>query len=229
MNSLLVFSAGLFGKGAGGDYVHIIKHMSDILDMRFHNPLDDLLGNPIRLKLLRALVRQAGRGFTGRELARLCDASPSQVCSSLVSLEASGVVFREIAGRSHVWRLSEKHLLSETLTRLFRDETHSLNELKSDLEGVIQRLPVQGATIFGSVARGDERTTSDVDLLVRVKTRAEREQVEDALSAASFAFVVKFGNPLSAVVMDSAQQRNPPNPELLKNSSRDGLELETAE
>jgi predicted nucleotidyltransferase len=195
--------------------------------MRFHSPLDDLLGTPIRVKLLRIMSRRSGTGFTGRELARLCRASPSQTNAGLAVLEASGLVQREIAGRSHVWRLSEKHVLVKTILRLFRDETDAYSELKSEIENRIRRLPVLSATLYGSVARGDERPTSDVDLLVRVRNRTDRERVEDELSAGSFSFIVKFGNALSPLVVEPSEERHPTNPELLRHVREEGVELST--
>ena len=207
-------------------HCHIFVHMFSKSNMRFHHQLDDLLGSRIRLRLLRILVRSGARGLTGRELARLCDASSSQTISSLQQLEDSGVIAREIAGRAHVWRIAEGHALAPVLASLFRAEAESFTALKTDIEDVIRKLPVRRAFLFGSVARGDERATSDVDLMVVVQSRADKERVEEALSAASLDFASKFGNPLSSLVMDEKQLRTPPNPSLISNIRQDGVELE---
>jgi predicted nucleotidyltransferase len=208
-------------------YVLIIKRMSIKSNMRFHSPLDEILGNPIRVKLLRVLTRRSGVGFTGRELARICGASPSQTNASLKEFEASGLLTREISGRSHVWRLSQEHILSQPLARLFIEEAGSLTELKSELEKLIRQLPIEQATLFGSLARGDERPTSDVDLLVTVRNRIDKEAVEEALNAASFSFLVKFGNPLSPLVLESSRRGDSLNPELLRHVREEGVQLET--
>lgn len=193
--------------------------------MRFHFGLDDLLGNPIRVRLLRVLTKFPEQGFTGRELARMCDASPSQTERALDVLEASGVVRREIAGRSHVWHLSEEHVLKQTLTELFRREENSIETLKSELQQTLLKLPVQRAFLFGSVASGEDRPTSDVDLFVQVRSKAEKEMVERALSAASARFALKFGNPLSALVLDASHVRDPANPGLIERVLREGVDL----
>jgi DNA-binding transcriptional ArsR family regulator len=164
--------------------------------MRFHDQLDDVLGNPIRVKLLRILARKSGRGLTGRELARMCGASSSQSNAALHALEDSGLILRDIAGRAYIWRMAEGHALAPLLITLFRDEAESLNVLKTDLQTLVRGLPIKRAILFGSVARGDERATSDVDLLVLVRSHADKEKVEDALSRASLDFAIKFGNPV---------------------------------
>lgn len=209
-----------------GRHSHIFVRMFSKSNMRFHHPLDDVLGNRIRLRLLRILVRTGAQGLTGRELARMCSASSSQTISSLQELEDSGLIVREIAGRAHVWRLAEAHALVPVLASLFQAEAESLATLKANIEDVIRKLPVRQAFLFGSVARGDERATSDVDLMVVVQSRADKERVEEALSAASIDFARRFGNPLSSLVMDEKQLRTPPNPSLISDIRQDGVELE---
>ena len=115
--------------------------------------------------------------------------------------------------------------MAPVLTTLFSAEAESLATLKTDLQTAVRALPVKRATLFGSVARGDEQATSDLDLLVVVRSAIDKERVEDALSGASLDFAVKFGNPLSALVMEERQLRAPANPSLLKNIDREGIEL----
>jgi len=145
----------------------------------------------------------------------------------LETLEASGVIFREIAGRSHVWYLSEQHILRPVLVELFRGEESLLKALNSELQRALSKLPVQRAFLFGSIASGEERPKSDVDLFVEVRSRADKELVENALSAASARFALKFGNPLSAVVLDESQVRNSANPGFIEQVLSEGLELRT--
>jgi predicted nucleotidyltransferase/DNA-binding HxlR family transcriptional regulator len=195
--------------------------------MRFHNQLDDLFGNQFRLRLLRILVRTEARGLTGRELARIVDASPSQINVALQELEETGLIRRDVVGRAHTWRMAEGHTLVPALVTLFRQEAESLVALKGDIQNLVKKLPVRRAILFGSVARGDERPASDVDLLAIVRSRADKEVVEEALSKASIHFAIKFGNPLSTLVLEERQLSTSANPAFLANVLRDGVELET--
>jgi predicted nucleotidyltransferase len=193
--------------------------------MKFQDELDDLLGNPIRIRVLRVLTRFPEKGFTGRELARICGASPSQTNAALESLRDSGVVFREVSGRSHVWQLAREHVLRDALVGVFRAEADLSRILKLEVESLIRALPIQRAFLYGSVVRGEGRPTSDVDLFVEVKSGTEKETVENALSAASARFALRFGNPLSALVLDRAQMRHPANPGLISQVLNEGVEL----
>jgi DNA-binding IclR family transcriptional regulator len=69
-------------------------------NMRFHNPLDDVLGNGIRVRVLRVLHSSRSQGLTGRELSRRAKASASQTIDALAVLDRAGLVYRETAGSS---------------------------------------------------------------------------------------------------------------------------------
>jgi predicted nucleotidyltransferase len=203
--------------------------MFDKSIMRFHDPLDDILGSRIQVRVLRVLARTESRGLTGRDLARMCASSASQTTSALRKLEEAGLVTRDIAGRSYVWRLAERHSLIPVLKSLFRDEAGSMGALKSEIRNLIRELPIRRAVLFGSVARGDEGPTSDVDLLLTVRSHSDKQRVEETVSAASLRFATRFGNPLSALVLEESHLRSPTNPTLLSNIRREGVELESGE
>lgn len=190
--------------------------------MRFHNPLDDILGNPVRLAVLRVLAHSPAQGFTGRELARICHFSPSQTILALQSLEESGILTRQVAGPSHVWMLASQHWFSDHLVKLFEKERQSMGVLKSELLAAVARLPVTRALIFGSIAREEERPSSDIDLFVQVRGKEEKLRTEDVLSAFSPKFAVKFGNPLSSLVMTNDQVSRSSNPRLIEEILNEG-------
>ena len=196
--------------------------------MRFHEGLEDLFGNRVRLRLLRVLASEVGRGLTGRDLARRCNVSASQAISALQTLEESGIVFRHVAGRSHLWMLAPEHEWARSIRMVFADEAAALERLKSELKRVLVKLPVRRAWLFGSIARGDERPVSDVDLFVEVKNEADRQVVLDRMSIVSGDFALRFGNPVSTLVWSVREMRKPPNPQLLAAVRSEGLPIEVA-
>ena len=190
--------------------------------MRFHDPLDDLLGNPVRLRVLRILARSPSQGFTGHDLARGSKTSPSQTILALRSLEETGIINRQVAGAAHVWRISSKHVLTKPLIELFEEEEGSLDRLKAEVQRAVAGLPVERVFIFGSVARKEERPASDIDLFVEVGSPEDKTRVEDALGTISPEFALTFGNALSAIVLTTSQVSRPSNPSLVENILREG-------
>jgi len=220
--------ASPYGPICGRRCVQIIVLMYDISNMRFHNGLEDLLGNGVRLRILRVLASETGHGFTGRDLARRCNVSASQAITALRTLEESGIVFRQVVGRSHMWTLAADHEWAKPVQVVFADEAAALERLMSELKRVLVKLPAKRAWLFGSIARGDERPTSDVDIFIEVKNHADRQTVLDKMSSVSGDFALRFGNPVSTLVWSSQEMRQPPNPQLLATVQSEGLPIEVA-
>jgi len=159
-------------------------------------------------------------------LSRRSKASPSQTIDALAVLERAGLVLRETAGPSHVWRLARNHVLIEPLDRLFESEAAILGQLKADLKRAVRSLPVRQASMFGSVARGDEESASDIDLFVEVGSTNDVLAVRESLSALSADFARRFGNPLSSLILTREQVRSPNNPRLMAAIQREGIPVE---
>lgn len=193
--------------------------------MRFRTPLDDIIGNCVRLKVLRVMFAAADEPLTGRAVAARCGASPSQTNAALAELERSGLVWYKVLGASYVWRLSSRHVMRKPLARLFEQEGLARDRLRRELEAAVVGLPITRAMLFGSVARGDERPNSDVDLFVEVRSVREKFLVQDALSARCLGLSRRFGNVLSSLVLTTDEVRTKSNPYLVSAIEREGTPI----
>jgi predicted nucleotidyltransferase len=105
------------------------------------------------------------RPLTGRQVAALARrGSQRAVAATLDRLVEQGLVLREPAGRAYLHTLNRDHLAWPIVARLAR--------LREDLVEALERsfrdwrpAPVH-ASLFGSAARGDGDSASDIDLLV---------------------------------------------------------------
>jgi Nucleotidyltransferase domain len=113
------------------------------------------------------LVALAGttRPLTGRQVARLVRrGSQKAVSDALERLVEQGVVRREEAGRAYLHVLNRDHIaapVAELLAAMRGELVRRLRERISSWQ-----ISPNHASLFGSVARGDGGTQSDVDLLV---------------------------------------------------------------
>ncbi len=149
--------------------------------MRIHNYLEDLLGSKTKIAVLRVLFRYPSKRFTGRELARLtAGASKSSTLRIIKDLEASDVVRTEYHGKTLLLSLNRKHILSKDLTRLFGEERKAFGKVMERLKHMIPAA-VECCLIFGSVARGEEEGSSDVDILLIVPDSQTKHRLEGQL------------------------------------------------
>lgn len=101
---------------------------------------------------------------SGRELARLSGRSNTGVQHVLDRLVDHGLVGRMEAGRAFLYHLNRDHLLAPAVERMAEARVEFVHRLR---EGIgAWETPAAHASLFGSAARGDGDTHSDIDLFI---------------------------------------------------------------
>jgi predicted nucleotidyltransferase len=114
------------------------------------------------------------RPLTGREIARLLDRpSHSGVLDALNRLAEHGLVDREEAGRAFLFTLNREHLAAPAAELLAQMRSELLDRLRATIASW-DIAPVH-VSLFGSLARGEGDTNSDIDLFVVRPKKVERE------------------------------------------------------
>lgn len=124
--------------------------------------LVEVFGSLGRLRALRALFAEPGRGFGQRELAAEAGLDPGGVARLLKRWTAAGLVTRRQQDGLPRYYASTDPALAPLVT-LMQQDSALVRTLRDALAG---KAGVQVALIFGSVARGTAGAASDLDLLV---------------------------------------------------------------
>ncbi len=101
---------------------------------------------------------------SGRELARRAGRSNTGVQHVLNRLVGHGLVGRQEVGRTFLYELNREHLLAPAVAQMADARAALIRRLRKAI-GAWEPAPVH-ASLFGSAARGDGDTGSDIDLLV---------------------------------------------------------------
>jgi predicted nucleotidyltransferase len=107
-----------------------------------------------------------------REIMRLAGVPSGSLQRELTALTAAGLLMRSVSGSQVRYQADRSCPLFEELAGIFRKTTGLADVLREALEPLGDS--VQAAFVFGSVAQGKERDTSDVDLMVLGSARFER-------------------------------------------------------
>ncbi|NOZ77552.1 MAG: helix-turn-helix domain-containing protein [Euryarchaeota archaeon] len=167
--------------------------------MRFHEILDEVLGNRTKVKLLRAFTAYPDKEFSESELQRIAGIPQASVHRNVGALFENGLLHRRRIGKANLYSVNREHLLFPVVHRLFEEERDLLKKLKKTIAGKINRVPeVKLAVLFGSVVKGRERADSDVDLFI--VTGGKKETTEEKLKDLNSVLKAKFGNPLSLLI-----------------------------
>lgn len=130
-----------------------------------YNPLDPFgIGkSKARRALLGLFFTNPDREYFPRQLERLTAIYVANLQRELVRLEGAEILESRRLGKLKLYKLNRKHPLYSELKSLV-SKTIGLQEV---IRGELSAVPgIEAACIYGSFARGDERPSSDVDLLI---------------------------------------------------------------
>ena len=190
--------------------------------MVIHRALDEIFRTWSNVAVLRALI-DTNSGFSGNEVARVAGMNPRSAFKALTSLEELGIVNRVVGGRDHIFSLNREHFfVQEIILKIYPIESKFLDEITNALS-VILKGHVYSAVIFGSVARKEEKSLSDLDICCIVNSPLELLYVRDLLDKKSSSLNKKYGIRLAPIVFMKAQFLRKKKTKLIKKISAEGI------
>lgn len=144
-------------------FVHIIYTM-----------FGELIGSKTRAALLRLFFLSPEGRFYLRQAARAVGRNPNAVRLELERLERVGLLKSEREANLKYYSLNKQNPLVKELGGVVLAED-SLERKEKALQEFVSKSTlahkgeIEDITVFGSYARGDARTESDIDVLVTVK------------------------------------------------------------
>ncbi len=170
--------------------------------MLIHNYLEQILGSMVKVKILRTLFKFPTKTFTGRELAGLTDGvSHMAVAKSIRDLEDINLVLIEHHGTSNLLRLNKESHLFPILKNLFIAERDTMDKLINDIKKTLNK-KVISCILFGSVARNEEKLSSDIDLLIIAKNKTP---IKNLIYDKQKYFTEKYGVIVSPMIYTKKQ------------------------
>jgi len=126
--------------------------------------LADVLFTPVQQRVLGLLFGQPERRFQSAELIRLAGAGTGAVHRLLTRLAATGLLRAEMVGNQKFYQADERAPVFAELVGLVRKTVGLAGPLQAALAPLIDR--IRAAFVYGSVAKGSDRASSDIDLMV---------------------------------------------------------------
>lgn len=126
--------------------------------------LVEVLFGAYRRQILALLLLRPDESFYVREIGRLAGVPAGSLHRELKLLSDAGLLRRSAAGNQVRYQVDRTCPIHEELAGIFRKTAGLADVLREALTPIAGKIRL--AFIFGSVAQGKERATSDVDVLV---------------------------------------------------------------
>ena len=149
-------------------------------------------------RVLGLLFGQPDRSFYANELISLTGGGSGAIQRELAKLENSGLITSERRGSQKHYQANSASPLFDELCSIARKTFALVEPLREALEPLIPQ--IVAAFVYGSVAKGEDRARSDIDLMV----------ISDSLDFASLVAVLypleeKLGRPINPNIFDSKE------------------------
>ena len=149
--------------------------------------------------VLRALVGTS-RALSVRDLARLAHTSPARTSEIVARLDEHGLVDVEEAGGAKLCRFNHEHVAAKAVADLVGMRRLLLDLLRSEISS--WSVQPAHASLFGSAARGDGDTRSDIDLLLVRASDVDADAWDTQLATAADRLRRATGNAVSWFDLD---------------------------
>lgn len=136
--------------------------------------LETILDSKPKVKILRVLI-DGRTAFSMYDIKKLSGLSIGAVHKVVTSLSKEGIVFEKKGkGKQRFYQINIDNKYSKNIINLFEDEkserrfipVHIWNKLESLCSEVKNKFSIKGIILFGSLARGEFRMSSDIDMLI---------------------------------------------------------------
>jgi predicted nucleotidyltransferase len=146
--------------------LQVVLNVSTIvLEMRTaHTSVGDLLFGQTRGRVLALLYGAPDEPLFVRQIARLAETSVGTVQRELALLTDAGLIKRSALGSQVFYQANQEHPDFPELRALLAKTAGVFQMLKTALAPLSSRVNL--AFVYGSVARGEEKASSDIDLMV---------------------------------------------------------------
>lgn len=169
--------------------------------MLFQKPLNSILGQSSKVKILRFLIRSQAE-LNGTQIAKAVGLSHVKSNTALQELVVHGFITMRRVGRSCLYRLDRENIVIKKLLKpLFEKEYHLLDELKKIIISELKSPYPLSIVLFGSIVKGNARPNSDIDLLLVIPKDKNMAQAKGEVERAGEKVLKIFGNHLSPLIV----------------------------
>lgn len=194
--------------------------------MKFHISFFNFINSKTKVKIIRFLIDHEAF-MSEREIASVLNVSHMSVNRTMRELADINLVNFVKIGKAHLWRVNRKSYAYKVLSEIIKGIS-SIKEPLEDLKNTILRnLPrtlIKKIILFGSITKGTESASSDIDIYILVKDIKKKEKLEISIEKLSNICFEKYGNNLAPYVLAENEMKQKKNLKIISEINR-GIQI----
>lgn len=192
--------------------------------MKINRVLEDIFGSPGKVRILRVLIASP-QPLSGRQVGELTGLTHRGAIQALRSLVELGAVKQRRVGKAYQYSLLKSNIFVEKIIMpCIKAEKGLLDDLKNEIVAHFGNSTVS-LILYGSLARGDEKKGSDIDVIAVVKNGIEKSRVEEKAASKALYFNDRYGGLLSLHCFTLDEIKGKKALPLIKSIKKEGLLL----
>jgi len=177
--------------------------------MKFHITMLDILGSKTKVKIIGFLLNHKA-SMSEREIASVLKISHMSINRTMKELSDINFVDFITVGKAHLWKVNTKSYAYKMLSNLIGGASLVKSPLGNLKNTIIENLPknlIKKIILFGSVAKGLEKTDSDIDIFILVKDKETKDNLEPAIDKLSGICFELYGNRLAPYILTEKETK----------------------
>ncbi len=190
--------------------------------MKFHISLLDVLTSKAKIKIIKFLLNHVA-SMSEREIASVLNVSHMSVNRTMRELGELNFVNFVTIGKAHLWRVNRKSYAFRVLSELFKRVSgikEPLEDLKKILFNNLPKTLIKKVVLFGSIAKGSERSNSDIDVFILVKNKLSKKKLEPQIEKLSNFCLEMYGNRLAPYILTEQEIEQKKNLKIVSEISK---------
>jgi predicted nucleotidyltransferase len=181
--------------------------------MKFHISLFNAINSKTKVKIIRFLINHEAF-MSEREIASVLNVSHMSINRTM--RELADINFADFVkiGKAHLWRVNRKSYAYKVLSGIIKGILTSkepLEDLKKTIMSNLPRTSIKKMILFGSITKGTESASSDIDIFILVKDIKNKEKLEPLIEKLSDICFEKYGNNLAPYVLTENEMKQKKN------------------
>ncbi|WP_354239267.1 nucleotidyltransferase domain-containing protein [Arthrobacter sp. UYEF20] len=168
------------------------------------------------------VLARADAEFTVPQIVKLLPerGSLAGVRKALNRLTEHGVVLERVAGRTHTYHLNREHLIADAVVAMATAKTQLADRIRREVSS--WEFAPRAVKIFGSAARNEMRTDSDIDIFIALPNDVDDDLAEERIAALAMKISAWTGNDARPLVYREREIRPAP---IFESIAKEGLDI----